>query len=170
MWNKYSFFSNTHTPPNLKKILTDQDSDPGRPHDRRRSTPLDYQGQKVSMRLLHQDPFFEPDTKSVVEEEMGWGVAFQSHSTFPYPIKLLTLRIITKWQWRKKILWAGFELATYGCLLLFQTTVHRSTNWAIEGIVQSRSKIDIPSRKLTSVWHSRINTAIWSPAISFRGA
>ena len=30
----------------------------------------------------------------------------------------------------------GFEPVTYGYLLLLQTTVHRSTNWAIEGMWQ----------------------------------
>ena len=35
---------------------------------------------------------------------------------------------------RKELLRAGFEPATYGCLPWgWPTTVHRSTNWAIEG-------------------------------------
>ena len=32
-----------------------------------------------------------------------------------------------------KFLRAGFEPATYGCLNTDRTTVHLSTNWAIEG-------------------------------------
>ena len=35
---------------------------------------------------------------------------------------------------KKKFLRAGFEPATYGLLIIYKpTTVHRSTNWAIEG-------------------------------------
>ena len=120
-----------------KVVLPDRESNPGLPRDRRRSSPLDYRGLMYNQCKLDKLKKFHKGKKVV--KSLGFVQLRKKSFSFSNISSPLF-----KWRWwwggggrmyhSQKIflLRAGFEPATYGCLLR-PTTVHRSTNWAIEG-------------------------------------
>ena len=105
----------------IKMFLPDRESNPGLPRDRRRSSPLDYRG-------LCQNGHKQCLSMHAIDLLIKWQAVKLSIPKFA------RVTLSAKWKMQKNvpILRAGFEPATYGYLVL-TTTVHRSTNWAIEG-------------------------------------
>ena len=114
-------------------LLPDRESNPGLPRDRRRSSPLDYRG---LLWVSVQDPK-ETSPNHFVKVLMSLFAILEKKKGIMW-IKCFPLTFSKREKNEKRILLrAGFEPATYGLLLWLPTTVHRSTNWAIEGLMNS---------------------------------
>ena len=79
----------------------------------------------------------------------------QFNNVFKHLVKEISYTVLAK------ILRAGFEPATYGCLRN-TTTVHRSTNWAIEGWMSMFTKSWLLMNNRTHwPWTSYLSTCVW---------